>query len=340
MTDKKVLEISWSTLWRILFFVIFVAVLFLGRQIFLGLFLAIIISSGLESAVDFLERRGIPRTLGVILIFLFAVLLFIVVIYAIVPLVIVDLNSIFAGLDKSKSASPWATLFNLKASQSISAVVGKLSQELFSGNVSPIDLFSRILGSVGLAVAVLVSSFYLSLSRDGVERFIGAVFPGEPEKIAMRIYERSKRKIGSWFRTQILASLIMAVLVWGALMILGVKHAFLLGILAGLFEIVPFVGPIVSGAAAVLAALSDSAGLALYTLIVFLAIQQFEAHVLIPILTRRAVGLHPVIVIIAILIGAQIGGLFGVLIAVPAAAVFEEILEEWSSSKRANSVAA
>lgn len=337
--ETKVLEISWGSLWRILFFVLLVTVLYLGRQILLGLFLAIIISSGLESAVDFLERRGIPRTLGVILLFLFAILLLIIVIYAIVPLIIVDLNSIFAGFGKSQAASSWGLLFSLKASQSASAIVSKLSQALFSGNVSPLGLFSQTLGSVGLAVAVLVSSFYLSLSRDGVERFIRTVFPDVHEKMAIRIYERSKKKISSWFQAQILSSFIMAVLVWGALTILGVKHAFLLGILAGLLEIVPFVGPIVSGATAVLVALSDSVGLALYTLIVFLAIQQFESHALIPILMKRAVGLHPVIVIIAILMGAQIGGFLGVLIAVPAAAVFQEVLEGWSGNKRAGAAA-
>lgn len=333
--DVKILEISWGTLWRILFFVVFVTVLFLGRQILLGLFLAIIISSGLESPVNFLERRGIPRTLGVISIFLFAILFFIIIIYAVVPLIIVDLNSIFAGLGKSQISNPWGVLLNLQASRSLSAVVGKISQALFSGNVSPIGLFSQTLGSVGLAVAVLVSSFYLSLSRDGVERFIKTAFPGVHEKMAMRIYENSKKKIGSWFRTQIFASFVMAVLVWGALTILGVKHAFILGILAGLFEIVPFVGPIVSGATAVLVALSDSVGLALYTLIVFLAIQQFESHAMIPVLTKRSIGLHPVIVIISILIGAEIGGFLGILIAVPAAAVFEEALDVWSSNKRA-----
>ncbi len=337
--NVKILEISWGSLWRILFFILFVTVLFLGRQILLGLFFAIIISSGLDAPVNFLERRGIPRTLGVILIFLLAILLLIIVVYAIVPLLIIDLNSVFSAFGKSKIGGTWGLLLNLKASQSASAIVSKLSQEFFSGNVSPISLFSQTLGSVGLAAAVLVSSFYLSLSRDGVERFIRTAFPGANEKMAMRIYESSKKKISSWFQTQILASLIMAVLVWGALTILGVKHAFLLGMLAGLFEIVPFVGPIVSGATAVLVALSDSAGLALYTLIVFLAIQQFESHAMIPILMKRTVGLHPVIVIISLLIGAEIGGFLGVLIAVPAAAVFEEVLDVWSSNKRAGAEA-
>lgn len=338
--EKKVIEISWVSLWRILFFVIFVMIMFLGSQILLGLFLAIVISSGLEVLIDFLENRGLPRTLGVILIFLLSVLLLIIIVYTIVPFIIADLNTLFSGLGKSASGVWWEPLLNLKASQSVSAIVNRLSREFFVGNISPLDALSQVLGSVGLAIAVIVSSFYLSLSRDGVERFIRTVFPADYEEAALRIYGRSRKKIGSWFRTQVLLSFVMGVLVWVALFFLGVKHAFLLGILAAIFEFVPFVGPILAGAAAVLAALTTSAALALYTLMVFLALHQFESQILVPLLTRRAVGLHPVVVIIALLIGAEVAGFLGIVIAVPAAAVFQEVLEEWSSKKRPQPAAA
>jgi len=326
------LEISWASLWRVLFFVVLVAVLYSGRQILLGLFLAIIISSGLETTVDFLEKIGVPRTLGVILIFLVAILLIIILIYTVIPLIIVDLNAIFSGY--GASGGIWEALVSLRTSSSLGAMVSKLSEEFFAGNISPMALFSRTLGSFGLALAVLVSSFYLSLSRDGVERFIRAVFPVDYVKRALNIYERSRRKIGFWFQAQILMSFIMGVLVWAAMAILGIKHAFLLGILAGIFEIVPFVGPIISGAIAVLAALSVSATLAVYTLLIFLALQQFESHVLVPLMMKKKVGLHPIIVIISLLIGAEVGGFLGAIIAVPAAAVFEEALDEWSGGKR------
>lgn len=332
--DKRTLEISWSSLWRVLFFVIFITVLFLGRQVLLGLLLAIIISSGLEAAINFLERRGIPRTLGVILIFFAVLFLVIVVVYSIIPLIVFDLNAVFSSIGKTNQNTIWGFLVNLKTSRSLDSIVNKLSAQFFSGATSPLDFFSGALGSLGLAVAVLISSFYLSLSRDGVERFIRVVFPADYEKQALKIYENSKRKIGFWFQTQIVLSVIMGISVWGALTLLGVKHAFLLGVVAAIFEIVPFVGPILSGAIAVLAALTTSVSLGIYTLIVFLALQQFESHLLVPVLMRRAIGLHPVIVITSILIGAEVGGLLGVFIAVPAAAAFQEILDEWSSKKR------
>ncbi|MEK7195515.1 MAG: AI-2E family transporter [Patescibacteria group bacterium] len=333
--DKKVLDISWLSLWRILLFLSLVSVLFMGRKILLGLFLAIIISSGLEVVVDFLERRGLPRALGVITIFLLFLFLLILVVYTIVPLIIVDLGSVFSGFSRSTAGSIFGSLVNIDSYRSVEELVDKITKGLFSGDISPLGIFSKTLGNFGLAIAVLISSFYLSLSRDGVERFITAVFPDNYEKAALRVYERSRRKIGFWFRTQILLSVIIGLSVWGTLAILGVKHPFLLGVVAGIFEIVPFVGPILSGAAAVLVAMSVSLTLAVYTLIAFLAIQQLESHILVPILLGRTIGLHPVIVIISLLIGAEISGLLGVLIAVPAAAVFVEVIEEWSGKKKA-----
>ena len=190
------------------------------------------------------------------------------------------------------------------------------------------------MGGFGLALAVIVSSFYLCLSRDGVERFLKVVVPPDSEAAALRIYERSREKMGSWFRMQLFSSAIMGLIIWGGLSLLGVRYAFLIGILGAFFEIIPFVGPILSGVLAVASAIATSAALAVYTLVFFLVAQQFEAHFLVPILNRRSVGLHPVIVITAVLIGAEVGGFLGIVIAIPAAAVFQEVITDWSIQKR------
>ena len=336
---KTELEISWETLWRILVFSVIVFLFYEGRQILLGVFLAIIISSGLEGVVDALERIKLPRSVSVILIFLAALIGIILFIYTVVPLVIVELNTIFAGTDAQNLGGLGGLLVNLRASQSVSSAIAKISSQ-FLGNASPLDLFSNAVGSFGLAISVIISSFYLTLGRDGVERFLGVVIPPDYEAIVMKVYRRTRKLIGSWFRMQMLASLIMGFIVWGGLSILGVHYAFLIAIVAALGELVPFLGPIISGALAVVSALLTSTTLAFWTLIFFLLAQQFEANILIPLLSRRSVGLHPVIVIVALLIGAEISGILGIIIAVPAAAVFQEVVQEWSTNvKRRNTSA-
>ena len=326
-------DISWVTLWRILFFVALVAILYQGRQILLGLFLAVIISSGLEGLINLLEKIGLPRGVSVILIFLFAVLLITFIIYSLAPIVIVEMNSIFMNAQQGGSGNLGALLAS-KATQSVSGIVSKFTSGFFSGSSSPLDLFSNAIGSVGLAVAVILCSFYLSLTKDGVERFLKVVIPPSYEEATLRIYERSRKLISAWFRTQFLLTLIFGFTVWAGLTILGVKYALLVAVLAGLFEFVPFVGPFLSGAMAVVAALSTSTTLAVYTLIFFVIAEQFEANVLVPLLNQHIVGIHPVIVIVALLIGAQVGGILGIVISVPAAGVFQEVIQQWSSRRR------
>jgi predicted PurR-regulated permease PerM len=309
-------------------------IIYLGRNVLLGLFLAIIISSGLEFLVNFLEKKGLPRTLGVVAIFMLAALAVILLIYAVVPVIIVDLTSIFSTVSNDFGDSFLGSLVNLKTVESFGEILNRLSAQFFAGNLSPIGTLSNILGGLGLAIAVIVSSFYLSLSRDGVERFIKAVFPDAYEEAALRIYTKTSRKIGLWFRAQIILSLIVGISMWIGLAILGVRHSFVLGILAAIFELVPFVGPILSGAMAVIVAFHISFTKAIYVLIFSLLLHQLESHVLVPILAKRSVDVHPVIVIIALLIGAEILGVLGLLIAVPAAVVFQEIIEDWSRNNK------
>lgn len=331
--EHRIFDISWSALWKVLMFAGVVAVIYAGRQILLGLFLAIIIASGIDGIVDYLEARvRLPRSVSVIFLFLVGFLVFILLAYTVIPFLLVELHTIFSGTDTSWLGS-WS--FLVSGFKSGSATVGSISKTLFSAS-SPFSLFSGFIGSFGLALAVIVSAFYLSLDRDGVEKFIGVVIPPDYEENTLRIYRRSKQLIGSWFRMQLLLSLIMGFIVWGGLALLHVRYAFLIAVLAGLFELVPFLGPILSGAVAIVSALLTSPALAVYTLIFFLIAQQFESNVLIPLLSRRAVGLHPVIVIIALLIGAEIGGILGMIIAVPISAVFQEVVQDWSVRRRAS----
>jgi predicted PurR-regulated permease PerM len=326
--EKRVVQISWAALWRVFIFILFAMVIFLSRDLILALFLALVVSSGIEAPITYLERKGIPRTLAVVGIFLFGALFLALLVYFIIPFILVDVSNILSGDNQQLIGRLLAPLQGTAAGNSFSDALNNLAGEYFLKNSSPLDFVSQALGGALLGVTVLISSFYLSLTSDGVERFIRAIFPGTSNDARMlKIYHRARRKIGFWFQSQLLLTLIMGIIVWIALALLGVKHAFVLGIIAGILELMPFVGPIVSGGIAVMIAITTSATLGLSTLVVFLLIQQFEGHVLVPLVTKKAVDLHPVIVIISLLIGFQLSGILGGLVAVPLAAVLQEIVE-------------
>ena len=149
--EKNHFEITWASLWRVLLFVVLVAIFYEGRQIVLGLFLAIIISSGLEGLVNFLERRvHLPRSVSVILIFLMSVLVVMFIVYSLAPVMIVELNTIFSTTGKTATGN-LGTLLSLNASQSVNTLIGRISSSFFAGSASPLDFFSNAIGSVGLA---------------------------------------------------------------------------------------------------------------------------------------------------------------------------------------------
>lgn len=326
--EKKFLEVSWTALWRVLIFFLFAALLFAAKNTILALFLAVVISSGLEVPIDVLEKRNIPRTLSAIVIFLLIALALVIFLYAVIPIIIVNLNSAIFNLQKASYGTWWQSLFNIKASKTINEFMGRIINNFISSGASPLEAVSQVFGGVSLTISIFILSFYLSVNRNIVERFLRIVSPADYEELVLRIFEHSRRRMGLWFRAQFVLSLIVAVMVWVALSLLGVPYSLLLGVTAGIFELVPFIGPIIAGALSVLVALSISTVLAVYTLVVFLAIQQFESNILVPFFMNRTVGLHPVLVIISILIGLEVGGLLGALIAVPLSAVFQEVGED------------
>lgn len=332
--EKKFFEISWVSLWRILFFVLGILVFYLAYDIFLALFLAIVISSGLDFFINFLEKRGLPRVLGTILVFILIGLIIIIILYTLIPLVLIDLNIIYKNLSKYGLNKLFPSIF-LTQSFSLSDFINKISSQFLGELSSPLYFFGQLVGNVVLFVSVIVISFYLCLTKNGIERFILAVFPKNIEEKALKIYNKSLIRISRWFRAQILLSLTMFVLVFISLYFLGVKNYFLLALLAGLFEVVPYVGPIIAGGAATISALTSSLTLAIYTLIIFILIQQLENHLLVPLFMKKSIDLHPVIVIMALLIGGRLGGFLGVLISVPLMVVFQEMLEEWLSKSKA-----
>ena len=138
----------------------------------------------------------------------------------------------------------------------------------------------------------------------------------------------SQHKLGRWLQVQLLASAIVGVLVFIGLSIFGIRHRVLLALLAALLEVIPFVGPLLAAVPAVLLGFLKSPIVALWTLVVYAVVQQIENHVIVPNIMRRVVGLNPVVVIIALLIGGELAGVPGIILAVPVAVVAVELLKD------------
>lgn len=329
------IDLSWGSLWRIVAVGLAVALMFASWKIFLGLFLAIVVSSALDFIVDWLERRGITRTLGVIAVFVFLLLLAAAVAYVVIPQILGDLVKVVSRFDRDLALN-WIAPFANNAN--LPATLSRLSSRIIAGGTEGVTAAAASLEPVAILVTVVVCAFYLSLSRAGIEQFIRTVLPQAAEEPVLRVYRRSRRKIGTWFRAQVLLGVIVGVLTWFCLWLVGVEQAAVFGLLAGICELVPLLGPIVAGVIAVGVTLVVAPLSALWTMLIFFAIHQIEGNVLVPLLTRQAVGLHPVVVITSLLLGYQVAGVMGVLAAVPAAAVLQEVLEEIGRQRARNEI--
>ena len=330
--DKKVFDISWVSLWRVLFVVAFAVALYLIKDVLLTLFMALVISSALDAPISYLESKKIPRILATIFVFLAALSVLTLLLYTIVPVAIFEMKNLFEKLEELEIPAIGAFI-TPKLTEELKTNLGNFTNLLFSGGVSFIEVIAGIFGGIAFVGAVFVLSFYLAASRDGVERFLRAVLPADAEDIAVKVYLSAKQKLGLWLKGQLILSFTVGILAFLGLWILGVKYSLILGILAAVLEMVPFVGPIFTGATAFLLGVSESLALGIMVIVLFVIIQQIENHLLIPLVMRKTVGLHPVVAVIALLAGAQIAGFVGIILAVPTAVVIQEVIESRAARK-------
>mgnify|MGYP001583816796 FL=1 len=327
------IDISWGTLWKIFFMLLLAAGLFMAREVIIILFLSIVISSAIDSPVSFLQRKRIPRILGTILIFLAVSAVIGFLLYIIVPVSIFELKNLLANMDKMEVPF-FGKLGTIVLAEKLGEVLNGLSNILFKGGVSSfLSVVSGIFGNVVFVLATFVISFYLSVHQAGVEKFLRAILPMAREDYVVDIYLRVKKKLGFWLQGQLLLMFFVGFSSFLGLWILGVKYALILGIMAGLFEIVPIVGPIFVGALAFLAAVPESFSSGIYVILLFFLIQQLESHVVVPVVMGRIVGISPVVIVISLLAGSQIAGFVGLVLAVPAAVIFQEIIEDRDRKK-------
>lgn len=202
-----------------------------------------------------------------------------------------------------------------------------LQQEL--GNVSKnalevtLTIFNNFLGFISIAVL----TFYLLLERDNLDKLLAQFFINKDERIK-GITSKIEDKLGAWMRGQIVLSVIIGTAAYLGLTILSVPYALPLAILAGIMEVIPVIGPIISAIPAVLIAYMVSPFLALIVGILYFIIQQLENHLVVPQVMNKAVGLNPLVVILAVAIGGRLLGVSGALLAVPITVVAQIITED------------
>lgn len=305
----------------------------LGRMIAV-IFLGVTIAMALDPLVDRLQRGPLPRTLVVILIYAVLVGLIVLAGVLVVPLLadqVEDLiNRVPGYVDTAEAwlnAQTW--LLNLFGADSI-------------GEIRPLEQFADALANIGqtlLAVPVTIVtavtefilmifiSIYWLVLTDQMMDFIASLFPERRGGQVLMVLRRMGNAMGGYLRGLLIDMTILGTLSYIGLLIIGVNYALVLGVLFGLGELVPVVGPFATGVVLVLVALFQSPQKGLITLAFVLLMQQFENNLLVPVVMKSQVHISPLLTLLAVAIGGVVGGLLGAIVALPVAAALNAFVE-------------
>ncbi len=331
----KLSELDQSTqvILKVTFVVLVLGFLWVIRDIVLILLVALILSSAMEPLVDYLARHRIPRSVSVLAVYLLVVGFAVLVVSLIVPPIVEQLKILrdnwanYSTAFDAKVGGTFAQQLDLK-----NLLGGAITTDTGGGDTVLSRTFGVFSGLFSL-ITIMVISFYLVAEQRGMKQFIATVVPQPHQEFAESLIQKIQKKMGLWLLGQVILSCSIFLLTYLGLAILGVPNALLLAALAGLLELVPYVGPFISAIPAVFFAFLSGPALAVATAVMYLAVQKIEGYVLVPKIMEKTVGTSPLVVIVALLVGFKLAGIFGLLIAVPLSGAVTVFIQEFAAAK-------
>lgn len=339
-SERIQLEISTGTIVKTILLVLLFVFLYILKDVVIIFLFAIVIASGISPFANWLDERGFPRVVGVLALYLIILGLAVFVLSLVVPYISDDINRLISvlpkmvervstTLDTAQQASPQYLDFLGE----VQNILSGLSSYLQQASQSVVGLIVSVFGGLFSFIAILIISFYLSVTRKGIETFLGSVIPEKYEGYVISLWKRTEVKVGKWLQGQMLLGLIVGLMVYVGLSLLHVKFALLLSLMIMLLELVPMVGPVVSAVPAVMLAFLQSPTLGIWVLVLYTVVQQLENHVLVPLILGKTLNLNPVVILIALLVGDTLAGIPGMILAVPISTIIVEMLDDVARNK-------
>lgn len=332
------LDISYVSILRVIAVLAAMVFLYFIRDVLAILFVAIFLTAAITPFVNWFHKHGIPKGLGVLIIYVAALALVSLVIVLIIPPLTDQLNQLARSFPEYFQQAIVA-FSDLQLndgqgfSETVSSSIGSLQQTLSTATQGVFSALASIFGGIIFFVAVLVITFYMVINEEFFIKSIQQFTPKKYSNYVVQFIKRAQEKLGKWLRGQLLLMFFIFILTYVVLLLLGVKFALVLALIAGILELIPFVGPIISAVPAIIIAFSQSPLLAVLVVILYFVVQQLENNILVPKIMQKAVGLNPIITIVVILIGAKLSGIMGAILAVPVATVVSMLLSDWQESR-------
>lgn len=337
--DRKVVfDVTYTTFLRAVLIVLLLMFLFAVKDILLLIFVAIVIASGLDPVIDWLQKKRIPRGISSLFLFLILLGLITLIVYLLVPPLIEQTRQLIEVLpgyfqtvfEKVSEFTGYSQEQSLDKAKEIFA---SLEDKIGGAASSVYGWISGLFGGILSVVMIFVLSFYFIVEEGSFKKFIRSIVPFRHRPYVEDLVGRMQLQVGKWLRGQLLLGVIIGVVIYIGLSLMGVKYALVLALVAGLLEVVPYIGPVISAIPAVLIASAQSPLLALFVVILYFLVQQLENHILVPKIMQKVVGLNPLVIILVILVAVKLAGILGAIVAVPAATLISVFLKDLFSER-------
>ena len=341
---EKTVNISTSTLIRALLVVVGASLLVYLNSLVIMLLVAVVVASAIEPWILWLRKYKMGRGFAVTSIFLTIVLIVSSIFYFLLPPLLEDVVGFIKHIPevlqkitvsgKTFGLSDLSLYFSSLADEITAEKLMEAIKSVITGGGSFFEVSSALVSSLVNIGLTFVMAFYLATEDNGVSKFLRIIFPVAHEKYVEDLWSRSQMKFAHWLRGQLTLSLVISILVLVPLLIIGLPYATLLAVLAFFGEFIPMVGlSIATVPALIVAFVNGGLSLFLIVLAIYGVINFLEGHVLYPTIMNRAVGVPSIIIVIAVLVGAELAGLWGVILSVPLSAVLMEFVADVSKKK-------
>lgn len=283
------------------------------RGIFATVIAAYVLMAGLSPVVKFLRAKKIPKVLSIIIAYSLVVAIVLLLVIPIVPFFAAQIQSLYQNFPSYLDKAVHVFGFSINSSQ----INNVLQAEIGVIGENALTVTSWVFGTIFSTLTVLVISFYLMIDYNRIRRGFADLFEEHEEKHVYETMDLLEERLGAWVRGQLLLCLSIAFCTWAALTIIGLEYALPLALIAGILELVPTIGPILSSVPAIIVALTISPATTLVVVIAYLIIQMTENNVLVPKVMEKAIGLNPIVVILAVVLGGELMGIAGAFLAIP-----------------------
>ncbi len=329
------LDLSWKTITRVVFAVATVFLLFFLRDTLISFLFAFVLAIILKSAIVFFHRMGFPYWISTVITYVFVFGSVGFMIYLSAPLIFIEIRNLTVNFpDYLAKITSFLSLLGLDIS-----TLSQWAQE----NLWPqtprtvVQTLSLIMGGLASTFFVILMALFISLEKKGVESTIVFLTPAKHQSKVIKAWTRSRKQVTYWFGSRIICALFILASYFLTFQLFGVNAAFVLALIAGVANFIPYVGSLLASLlAAVVIGLQLGWATALMVLIILYILQTVESYVLSPLLTRKMIGLPPYLILLSLAIGGTLFGLVGAFLAIPMTGIIYQFVIDLKGGEYGN----